>query len=59
MIAANEAVAEYISNMDLPFIYRVHDLPNDEKIEDAHDKGGIERAVFGVRVHFNYPLKRA
>ena len=34
MIAANETIATHISNMDLPFIYRVHDLPNAEKIED-------------------------
>ena len=34
MIAANETVAIHISNLDLPFIYRVHDLPNAEKIED-------------------------
>lgn len=34
MIAANETVAIHISNMELPFIYRVHDLPNAEKIED-------------------------
>lgn len=34
MIVANETVATHISNMDLPFIYRVHDLPNAEKIED-------------------------
>ena len=34
MIMANETVAEYISNMDLPFIYRVHDIPSEEKIED-------------------------
>ena len=34
MIAANETVATHISNMDLPFIYRIHDLPNAEKIED-------------------------
>ena len=34
MIAANETVATHINNMDLPFIYRVHDLPNNEKIED-------------------------
>lgn len=34
MIAANETVATHISNMDLPFIYRVHDLPNSEKIDD-------------------------
>ncbi len=34
MIAANETVATHISNMAMPFIYRVHDLPNVEKIED-------------------------
>lgn len=34
MIAANETVATHISNMELPFIYRIHDLPNSEKIED-------------------------
>lgn len=34
MIAANETVATHIKNMDLPFIYRVHDIPNTEKIED-------------------------
>ena len=34
MIAANETVATHISNMDLPFIYRVHDLPNNDKITD-------------------------
>ncbi len=34
MIAANETVATHIQNMDLPFIYRVHDLPNSEKITD-------------------------
>ncbi len=34
MIAANETVATHVTNMDLPFIYRVHDIPNSEKIED-------------------------
>jgi len=34
MIAANETIATHISNMELPFIYRVHALPNAEKIED-------------------------
>ena len=34
MIAANETVATHISNMDLPFIYRVHGTPNNEKIDD-------------------------
>ncbi len=34
MIAANETVATHIYNMDLPFIYRVHDVPKPEKIDD-------------------------
>ena len=34
MIAANETVAEHITNMDLPFVYRVHGEPNSEKITD-------------------------
>lgn len=34
MIAANECVASHIYNMDLPFIYRVHENPKPEKIED-------------------------
>ncbi len=33
MIVANETVATHVSNMDLPFIYRVHDVPNPEKLE--------------------------
>ena len=32
MIAANEAVATTIFYMDLPFVYRVHGEPNEEKI---------------------------
>ena len=34
MIVANETVATHVSNMDLPFIYRIHDIPSTEKIED-------------------------
>ncbi|MDD3340775.1 MAG: ribonuclease R [Bacilli bacterium] len=33
MIAANETVASHIYFMELPFIYRVHGKPNEEKIE--------------------------
>lgn len=33
MIAANEAVATTIYYMDLPFVYRVHGTPNEEKIK--------------------------
>lgn len=34
MIAANETVASHIYNMDLPFIYRVHGAPNEDKINE-------------------------
>lgn len=34
MIAANESVATYINNMDLPFVYRVHDKPSPEKLQE-------------------------
>ena len=33
MIAANETVATHIYNMNLPFIYRVHDVPNVDKVD--------------------------
>ncbi len=33
MIAANETVATHIFNMNLPFVYRVHDVPNVEKVD--------------------------
>ena len=34
MIAANECVAQTIYNMDLPFIYRIHENPKPEKVEE-------------------------
>jgi len=34
MIAANECVASHIFYMELPFIYRVHEYPEEEKIRD-------------------------
>ena len=34
MIAANETVANHIYQMSLPFIYRIHDVPKPEKVDD-------------------------
>ena len=34
MIAANECVASHIYNMDLPFIYRIHESPKEDKMRD-------------------------
>lgn len=33
MLVANQVVATHIHYMDLPFIYRVHELPNEERIQ--------------------------
>ncbi|MFA5603725.1 MAG: ribonuclease R [Bacilli bacterium] len=37
MILANESVASYIYEMELPFLYRNHDKPNEEKIDQVID----------------------
>ena len=34
MLAANETVAQHMFNQHWPFIYRVHDLPAEEKMQD-------------------------
>ncbi|MFN3505795.1 MAG: ribonuclease R, partial [Caldimicrobium sp.] len=34
MIAANEAVAEFLTEKGYPFLYRVHDKPDENKIRD-------------------------
>ena len=33
MLAANETVARHLSSLDIPSLYRVHDPPDDQKIE--------------------------
>lgn len=35
MIAANETIASYFYWQDLPFIYRVHNLPDEEQLEQT------------------------
>ncbi|MBI5182505.1 MAG: ribonuclease R [Nitrospirae bacterium] len=34
MIAANEAVASYITSLEIPSIYRIHERPDEDKIGD-------------------------
>ena len=50
MIAANECVAQTIYNMDLPFIYRVHEDPRPEKIEEFLNL----IKILGYRLKGNY-----
>ncbi len=49
MIMANETVASTISYMDLPFIYRVHGLPDEEKIRNFLHFINI----LGYKIHAN------
>jgi len=37
MLSANESVATFVARKCLPFIYRVHDLPNQEKLSEITD----------------------
>lgn len=36
MLSANETVAEHMARIGLPFVYRVHETPDPEKIRDFH-----------------------
>lgn len=47
MIAANETVATHIYFMELPFLYRIHGAPSEEKIQKFLDFIGI----LGYTVH--------
>jgi len=48
MIAANECVATHIYFMNLPFIYRVHEYPKEERIQSfLHFVSGLGYSVTG------------
>ncbi|MDD3392906.1 MAG: ribonuclease R [Bacilli bacterium] len=51
MIAANETVASHIYFMELPFIYRVHGKPSEEKIENF--KRFIKALGYTVEIRTN------
>ena len=46
MLAANMTVAETYRNMDMPFIYRIHEKPDPEKIHEL----GIFLSGFGISI---------
>ncbi len=55
MLLANRKVAEYMHNKDqtneIPFVYRVHDLPDEEKMSDF----SIFLGEFGFKFHSESP----
>ena len=55
MIAANETVAEHVFFMELPFVYRIHEVPDTEKVEEFLSQISLlGYPVKGDR-NFNYP----
>ncbi|MFD1432258.1 ribonuclease R [Lacticaseibacillus yichunensis] len=50
MLAANETVAEHFNKLHLPFLYRVHETPDDDRISDFIDF----LSSFGIHV----PIKK-
>ncbi|HMK50683.1 MAG TPA: ribonuclease R [Thermodesulfovibrionales bacterium] len=50
MVAANEAVAEYLSGLETPSLYRVHEEPDTMKMEDI---ARVIKSVYKLR----HPLK--
>lgn len=66
MLAANEGVANWLSDMDMPCVYRVHDDPDPEKIHRfalfAHNLGIDTSALNSKKLHpsmFSKILKEA
>lgn len=55
MIVANETVASHIFYMSLPFVYRIHEVPEDEKIKEfLNSISLLGYNVTGTR-HFENP----
>jgi len=60
MLLANKAVATYIGkernkNGKVPFVYRIHDLPNEEKLIDFQ----LFAQKFGYKIQFDNPKQIA
>ena len=51
MVKANEVVAKYISEMKLPFIFRIHETPSEDKLKR------LQNVINLIGVKQNVPLK--
>ena len=56
MIAANETVAETIYHMDLPFVYRIHETPDDEKVDEFLNQISLLGISIKGERNFKYPI---
>jgi len=52
MLLANQSVARHVSRMSLPFIYRVHDKPDDERMQQFREM--VER--LGYQASLGHPV---
>jgi ribonuclease R len=50
MLAANETVASHVEEMEVPFIYRIHEEPDEDKITDLVD--------FLSSLGINFPVEK-
>ena len=55
MIAANETVAETIYHLDLPFVYRIHETPDDEKVNEFLNQISLLGIIVKGDRNFKYP----
>ena len=55
MIAANETVASHVYWMNLPFVYRVHGTPKEEKVNEFLDFVSLLGYKVSGKVNIKYP----
>ena len=55
MIVANETVASCIYYMNLPFVYRVHGIPSEEKVNDFMNFINTLGYKVNGKININYP----
>lgn len=55
MIVANETVAQHVFYMELPFVYRVHGTPKEEKVNDFLDFVSSLGYKITGKVNIQYP----
>ncbi len=51
MLVANQVVATHVYNMQLPFIYRIHELPSEERLMNVFDF--VKRLGFEVETDYS------